>query len=505
MALNGRLRGSTWKIVHSAQKGKLVLMKFLGSLLASIIRYRKVLAFFVFCFLVIAPVARGAGLLDFYDGVSADGQNLNKFVYNNTEQWQNTIAGQIVGGCDDAKCPEGLKVGAIGATSSMIAGLYRNPPASGVVYVADVMKRFNVVGPVYAQTGTGYDALSPILPVWKAFRNFAYAFFAMVFIAIGLAVMFRMKLDPRTTLTIQSAIPRIIVGLLLLSFSYAIAGLLIDLMYVMIALLGVIFGEVPNFLSAKQIQDEFLNGGFAQVIGKVFATLGGGFNLASGAALGVAGLVTAGLSFMISPLGWVTALGAGLPLLIMLVIILLLLFRLFIELMRAYIIIIILIVLAPLQIAFGTIPGMPGFGSWFKNIMANILIFPGVAFVLLLAQVMVGIAGEAGDKLWVPPMIAGNILGVNAVPLLIGFGFMLIAPQVPQAIRTMFGIRGLGFAIGETLGPAALLGEAGRSGAGYFAGQKISDYAGSATGGLGVPQPTWQRVQKYAQQRRWIA
>ena len=137
--------------------------------------------------------------------------------------------------------------------------------------------------------------------------------------------------------------------------------------------------------------------------------------------------------------------------------------------------------------------------------MANILIFPGVAFVLLLAQVMVGIAGEAGDKLWVPPMIAGNILGVNAVPLLIGFGFMLIAPQVPQAIRTMFGIRGLGFAIGETLGPAALLGEAGRSGAGYFAWQKISDYAGSATGGLGVPQPTWQRVQKYAQQRRWIA
>lgn len=435
-------------------------MNTLKGLLSRIIRHRKLFAFFVFLFLVSVPFAH-ASLTQYYKAVQAEGQNLQKFGAHNSEGFFDFMSGSIVGQCTGDRCPESLKTGAISTTTSMIAGLYANPPASGVTYVADVLQRFNPVQPAYAQTGTGFNALSPILPVWKAFRNFAYAFFAVIFVFIGLAVMFRMKLDPRTTLTIQAAIPRIVVALLLVTFSYAIAGFLVDFLYVMIALVAMIFGGVENFLPTQTIQDQFLNGGFGQVIGKVFAIAGGGVNIGTGLGLGVASLITLGIAAIASPAAWVLALGAGLPLLILLLVILYLIFRLFMELLRAYIMIIVFVVLAPLQISLGVIPGMPGFGSWFKNIMANILVFPAVAFVLLLAQVMVGLSA---NNLWVAPMVTGSILGIQALPLLIGFGFLLIVHQVPQAIRNLFGLRGLGFALGEAFGGmpprAGLLGAA---------------------------------------------
>ena len=62
----------------------------------------------------------------------------------------------------------------------------------------------------------------------KAFRNFAYVLITLLFIIMGLMIMFRVKIDPRTVVSFQSALPKIIMALILVTFSYAIVGLLID-------------------------------------------------------------------------------------------------------------------------------------------------------------------------------------------------------------------------------------------------------------------------------------
>lgn len=126
--------------------------------------------------------------------------------------------------------------GAIGVMGKMISVLYTPPLHSGD-YFNHLAQNFGIVKPAYAQ-GTGFEGLKPLLGLWTAFRNIVYLIFTIVFVVIGLAIMFRIKIDPRTVMTIQNQIPKIIVGIVLVTFSYAIAGFLIDMMYTSIYVIG---------------------------------------------------------------------------------------------------------------------------------------------------------------------------------------------------------------------------------------------------------------------------
>jgi hypothetical protein len=120
--------------------------------------------------------------------------------------------------------------GALGFTNSLIASLYAAPPASGVMYLADLWHNKFLGKPAYAQ-GVGFKGLQPILPLWRGFRNVVYLLSSLIFIIIGIMIILRVKISPQAIVTIQSAIPQIITTLILVTFSYAIAGLAIDLMY----------------------------------------------------------------------------------------------------------------------------------------------------------------------------------------------------------------------------------------------------------------------------------
>lgn len=126
--------------------------------------------------------------------------------------------------------------GAIGVMSHMISVLYTIPIHS-IDYVNYLAQNFGIAKPAYAQ-GAGFEGLKPLLNLWTAFRNIVYLIFTIVFVVIGLLIMFRVKIDPRTVMTIQNQIPKIIVGIVLVTFSYAIAGFLIDMMYTSIYLIG---------------------------------------------------------------------------------------------------------------------------------------------------------------------------------------------------------------------------------------------------------------------------
>ncbi|MBI2267923.1 MAG: hypothetical protein HYU80_00540 [Candidatus Blackburnbacteria bacterium] len=426
-------------------------------MLSLILRHKTLFAFLLFSFLF-APlsIAKAQYSLDAHQkAISNPGQSNQKFNQGTFAGFVNSANTTLLGCGDKSGCPNDLKVGALNITGEMIATLYANPPASGLAYTQDIIHRFNPIQPAYAQTaGTGFRALEALLPLWRTFRNFAYVAFTIVFIAIGLAIMFRMKLDPRTVITIQSAIPRIIIGLLLVTFSYAIAGFMIDLLYIALSLVVLLFvGNNPAATATADLQNQFTTGGFGVAWSHLWGIIGGGATAITLSLTAVVGIIGGAFLGLLNPVAGTAAIlvggGAGIILLVLLVLILYILFKLFTELLTAYIGILLAVILGPLQIALGVIPGLPGFGAWIKGIAANLSIFVAVAFILLLGG---AITKVAGGNLWSPPLLAGGGIIASALPLLIGIGILLIVHQVPGAVRNAFGIRGLGFAVGQAVG-----------------------------------------------------
>ncbi|MBI4078796.1 MAG: hypothetical protein HY429_00640, partial [Candidatus Levybacteria bacterium] len=80
--------------------------------------------------------------------------------------------------------------GAIGVTSKAISMLF-TPPIHTSDYFAYLGENFGITKKAYAQ-GTGFTSLTPLLPLWSAFRNIVYLLFIIVFVVVGLAIMLRL-------------------------------------------------------------------------------------------------------------------------------------------------------------------------------------------------------------------------------------------------------------------------------------------------------------------------
>ena len=125
----------------------------------------------------------------------------------------------------------------VGFMTNLIVLPYANPPASGLYWAYSGLQNSGFIPKTYAAEGIGFGALKPFINLWKIFRDLSYMLLVLVLIAIGFMIMFRMKLNPQTVISIESALPKIVLSLLLITFSFPIAGFLIDLMYVIIAII----------------------------------------------------------------------------------------------------------------------------------------------------------------------------------------------------------------------------------------------------------------------------
>jgi hypothetical protein len=139
--------------------------------------------------------------------------------------------------------------GLIGVLRGSIVTLY-TPPLHTGDYLTYLASNFGVVKKSYAAANDpGFAGLSPLQNIWLASRNVAYLFFVLLFLIVGIGIMLRVHIDPRTVMTIQNQIPKIIIALILVTFSFAIAGLLVDLMYVVCyLLLGIISSSDPTLM-----------------------------------------------------------------------------------------------------------------------------------------------------------------------------------------------------------------------------------------------------------------
>lgn len=135
-----------------------------------------------------------------------------------------------------------------------------NPPASGTMWVLNSLENAGIVPKTYAAEGLGFGAIKPLANLWKIFRDFSYMLLVLVLLIIGFMIMFRMKINPQTVISIENALPKIIVTLLLITFSFAIVGFLIDLMYVLIAIAISLLSHGSQFFDAGKMQNMYLNG-----------------------------------------------------------------------------------------------------------------------------------------------------------------------------------------------------------------------------------------------------
>lgn len=338
--------------------------------------------------------------------------------------------------------------GLIGFTNSSIATLY-NPPISGVEYIAHTIDNF-LGKPTYAANGFGFDKLNGIMQLWKTLRNAVYTLISLFFIILGIMIMLRIKISPQATISIQVIIPKIVITLILVTFSYAIAGLLIDFSYVFQGIIlslidsssttGAINDNLPGYSVQslmnidwtgvhKITSSYFIPSSANTIIRSVSTNLG----LIVGIILGLltpAGLF--GLSTVVKA-GAGAALGISLGYLLLDIIILIQIIKLFFGLAKCYINILLKIVIAPLEIGLGVFPGSKvNFSSWIVQLIANLIVFPATVIFLLIIIIFINAVQGTGSTgyFWSPNLLAnGGVVGA-----IIGLTGIILLSKIPQIV-----------------------------------------------------------------------
>lgn len=314
-----------------------------------------------------------------------------------------------------------LNSGLIEETSGLIAGLYANPPANTGTFVAYALDSANIVEPAQAQVGgLGFNALTPILSTWAIFRNVAYFFLIAIVVIIGFMIMFRQKISAQAVVTAQQAIPSVIIALIVITFSYAVAGLIIDLMYVFMYLIAGLFDTDSSLVTGNIFQ-------LSQTI--IFKGSDDVFQ-------GVSEFVSGGLGDQI--LAQLAGVMSGLVVaLVFAVAIAIAMFRVFFNLLKRYIAVVISVALSPIILMIGAIPGRNAFGPWVKSLIGNLSAFPVLLLVLAISDsITQTISTSTGG--FMPPYLLGEGTS-NAISFLIGVGILLVLPELIDKVAEALG------------------------------------------------------------------
>lgn len=369
-----------------------------------------------------------------------------------------------------------IKQGAIGMLAGAITYMSLHPPASGIEYLATSLKDLQLIQTANAQVGgTGQLVVEPVVKLWQGARNIAYLALIIVLVVIGLMIIFRQRINPQTVVSAQQALPGVAVALILITFSYFLAGLIIDLAFLLSHLFGIAIisslqptgtntaAIIRNVLENKNVFNLFtdftISGDLFGAAGEIGHAVGGVFagpapQLLLGLLSGLAGALScaaiappwgAVICGGLGAIGGLTGPNALIPLLVYVVLLIALLsamFRLFFSLIGAYVAIILNTIFGPFLILGSAIPGRGGlFGFWIRGLLGNVLIFPIVfgLFALVAALLNYGdpwmLNGAVGTFTQTLPLF-GN-LPENFIRYILAYGLLLAAPGVPDYIRQL--------------------------------------------------------------------
>lgn len=392
-----------------------------------------------------------------------------------------------------------------GKLAGVVSIPYNNPPASGVYWAYTGLQNAGFVPKTHAAEGIGFAALRPLNGVWKLFRDLAFSVLVVYLIVIGLLIMFRFKINPQTVVNLENSLPRIFITLILITFSFAIAGFMIDLMYVTSSLaVSIVGGYSPSgpggqpYLSLERQASLVTSGGVMRLFDEIFwnfnvIRLGWDFFAVAPLAINGALRVLVSLIFIqllrATPLddivtgrvADITTWGAGIPkflfgsltwmilmpilvaivplllgLLIMITTALFLFIRILALLFSAYLRVLINTLFSPMILLLGVLPGRSMVGNWLKMLLADLLVFPVVMVMIVLAGVMAKIPVENGS-FWQPPFLFSSIYP-GAFRAILSIGIMFLIPEVVKNMRGLLGVKPSGFSMGAGLFLAGMTG-----------------------------------------------
>lgn len=367
------------------------------------------------------------------------------------------IAPDVTAGSERIKTspeiPEDMRGGLLGITNNAITYAYTNYPG---VSITDHLAEEWVPGykdstsSTYAADGetlSGYDTLmnSGIAPLWSKIRNLAYVFFVIIMIVVGFMIMFRSKLGGQTLVSLGNTLPGIITALILITFSFAIAGLLIDLGGLITTLIASLYGGsdvVKGINSLGSLMGAALTGGTG-----LTAAISGPVGL--GVVLPIAikyGLVSAA-AIANAPIIATIAAGLGIVMLIVALLIIGIVFvggiKVLITLYKAFFGVLLGVVIGPIQIMMGAFPGK-GYSTsnWFKSLLKNVLTFPMVFAIINLPSFL---AAQGDINLSLPEKLSyssNDGMNLNATGFLAMFIIRVIvlyfAAEAPKYLEAWF-------------------------------------------------------------------
>lgn len=256
---------------------------------------------------------------------------------------------------------------------------------------------------LYAQNSSvghesGYSELmgSGIVKLWNRTLNLAYVAFVVIMIAAGFMIMFRHKLGGQTMVTIGNVLPGVITALILATFSFAIAGLIIDLGGVLTGLVAFILGEGAEIKTISNIgglMSAVLSGGLGMkaLISGVGGLFIGGIGVAGAGGLAAIATAPFGLPLVLGSLGAIGIIVA----IIIVGVIFVGAVKVIIALFKAYFSLLLGVILGPIQITLGAMPGNSHMiKNWFLGIFRNVMVFPVVLFIVNIPNALMNSGSE---------------------------------------------------------------------------------------------------------------
>lgn len=413
--------------------------------------------------------------------------------------------------CNKGTISDNYKNSILGGLTPILTAPVEKVPASGISYVVYKLQNNDFIPQTYAYEGVGLASIRGYLKIWEVFRNFSYLLIVLLLVIVGFMIMFRWQIGGQTLVTIESALPKVVITLILITLSFPIAGVMIDLMYAaMGAFVYIVASGFPDGQASEVFRldmvNRYIGSGFQSInlmegsssaisTGKaiynvmpgiiqtsVNSILGAGINFLLirfttmkfgllttifeniGGGGGVSALGFGGqfniqfgkighvLDFILTSIlyGWLTAQTAAAGYImgfLILVTLLYFLFRLFFLLLGAYIKVVLLIIFSPLILLFQIIPGKNPFGYWIKSLFGELLTFPVVAVVLATGRLII----EINNSETIPPLDLPFIRqGFTAADFgaIIGLGLILLIPELVRLLKGLLGVPELGLDIG---------------------------------------------------------
>lgn len=370
--------------------------------------------------------------------------------------------------------PDSMKIGLIDMVDDGVTAMLYNPPSVDIPshLAQEWVPGYDVTNTsLYAADShpSGYEELqmAGVDVLWGRVRNIAYLMFVIVMIVIGFMIMFRSKIGGQTMVTIGNAIPNIIISLVLVTFSFAIAGFIIDIGGLVLMFIASILGggdvnydqftTIANPLKVTWIAFSGKGNltattmGLATTIGTVVAGIAFAGNLAS-IDLKITDLATMGVEKIDDVLraGGKAAIVGGVAVGIVWLAVIGIVgygaIKLWFMLLKSYLTILIQVIAAPIIIMTAGLPGnMKAFGNWAKGIARNVLVFPVTFALINLPAALYGISDSItlrlpGKLIFQDPAeysAKGTGLGGQLFIAILEVILIYTASQVPAFLETI--------------------------------------------------------------------